>query len=147
MANGIYMDYNCFQRPYDDQRQARIQMEAAACQKLLDDAERGRICIVWSFMHEDENLLCPFPDRKLAIQHLAGCCRKQVGPDTQVRNLAEDMQTKAGLSAKDALHLACAVHAEAKAFLSCDDELLRKGRRLRLDMVLLNPVEYVMRNG
>ncbi len=36
----IYLDYNCFQRGFDDPRQMRIQMEALACQEVFLKAER-----------------------------------------------------------------------------------------------------------
>jgi len=31
----VYMDYNCFQRGFDDPRQVRIRMEALASQEIL----------------------------------------------------------------------------------------------------------------
>ena len=31
----VYLDYNCFQRGFDDPAQVRIQMEALACQEVL----------------------------------------------------------------------------------------------------------------
>jgi hypothetical protein len=36
----IYLDYNCFQRGFDDFRQIRIQMESLACQEIFVKAER-----------------------------------------------------------------------------------------------------------
>ena len=56
----VYLDYNCFQRGFDDSRQIRIQMEALACQEIFERAEAGQIQLVWSFMHEDETAICPF---------------------------------------------------------------------------------------
>jgi len=56
----IYLNYNCFQRGFDDPRQIRIRMEALACQEIFLRAERNEIQLVWSFMHEDENIFCPF---------------------------------------------------------------------------------------
>ncbi len=51
--NLIYLDYNCFQRGFDDHRQIRIQMEALACQEIFNRTEREELQLVWSFMHED----------------------------------------------------------------------------------------------
>jgi hypothetical protein len=39
----IYLDYNCFQRGFDDFRQIRIQMEALACQEIFVKAERDEV--------------------------------------------------------------------------------------------------------
>ena len=39
----IYLDYNCFQRSFDDPHQVRIQMEALACQEIFILAEKERL--------------------------------------------------------------------------------------------------------
>ena len=31
----VYMDYNCFQRGFDDPRQIKIQIEALACEEIF----------------------------------------------------------------------------------------------------------------
>jgi hypothetical protein len=59
----IYLDYNCFQRRFDDPSQIRIQLEALACEEIFLRAEIEEIQLAWSFMHADETLLCPFPNR------------------------------------------------------------------------------------
>lgn len=138
----LYLDYNCFQRSFDDPRQVRIQMESLACQEIFQRAEDGKLRLVWSFMHEDETILCPFPDRKLEVLRLAAVCKVKVGPEEVIRRLAESFQRKATLSARDAIHLACARFCKTNFFLSCDDKLLKQARKLRLENPM-NPVEYI----
>ena len=53
----IYLDYNCFQRRFDDPNQIRIQMEALACQEIFNRAEAQIVQLIWSFMHEDELII------------------------------------------------------------------------------------------
>ncbi|MGH9752093.1 MAG: type II toxin-antitoxin system VapC family toxin [Blastocatellia bacterium] len=139
----IYLDYNCFQRGFDDPTQVRIQMEALACQEIFSRAENGERQLIWSFMHEDENLLCPFPDRKYEMARLSALCQTRVGPEDEIRNLAQSFQRKAKLSAKDAIHLACAVHTGAAFFLTCDDGLIKRAKKLKLNIIVMNPVDYV----
>ena len=139
----IYLDYNGFQRGFDDPRQVRIQMEALACQEVFLRAEEGKVRLIWSFMHEDETILCPFPERKLEVFRLATLCRVRVGPEEEVQRLAKSFEKEASLSAKDAIHLACASHLDAGFFLTCDDRLIRQARRLRLEIAVMNPVDYV----
>ena len=139
----IYLDYNCFQRGFDDPRQVRIRMEALACQEIFVRAEEGEVRLVWSFMHEDETLLCPFPERKYEIFRLATLCKLRVGPREEIYKLAKSFEKEEGLSAKDAVHLACASHAGANFFLTCDDILIRRAERLKLEMKILNPVDYI----
>ncbi len=139
----IYLDYNCFQRGFDNPRQVRIQIEALACQEIFLKAERGQVRLVWSFMHEDETILCPFPERKYEALRLAVLCKVRVGPHEEIRRVAQSLEEQARLSAKDALHLACASYVGADAFLTCDDSLIRQVKQLNLKMVVTNPVDYI----
>jgi predicted nucleic acid-binding protein len=141
----VYLDYNCFQRGFDDPAQVRIQIEALACQEIFTRAARNEVTLAWSFMHEDETILCPFPARRQEAFRLAALCQVRVAPIEAIRALARSFQTQAGLSAKDALHLACAAHIKAVCFLTCDDSLDRRAKRLRLPMTILNPVDYIRR--
>ena len=139
----IYLDYNGFQRGFDDPNQVRIQMEALACQEIFNQAERSEVELVWSFMHQDESLLCPFPDRQLEAFRLSTLCRVRVGPEEAVYNLAQSFVQQSKLSAKDAIHLACAIYVGADIFLTCDDKLLKQVLRLGIKISALNPVDFV----
>ena len=139
----IYLDYNCFQRGFDDPLQTRIQMEALACQDIFIRAETGEVKLVWSFMHQDETILCPFPERKYAVFSLASLCQVRVGPSPEIYQLASSFQQAKNLSANDAIHLACAVHIEADFFLTCDDSLKKKAEQVNCQIVIMNPVDYI----
>lgn len=139
----IYLDYNCFQRVFDDPYQVKIQIEALSCEEIFRRAEKKVLTLVWSFMHEDENILCPFLERKLEVTRLSALCKIRVGPHTEIPNIAKDFQQRAKLSAKDAIHLACAYYAKSNIFLTCDDKLIKRAKRLKLDMMVMNPVEYI----
>jgi predicted nucleic acid-binding protein len=139
----IYLDYNCFQRGFDDPRQVKIQIEALACAEIFKRAEKRDIRLIWSFMHEDENILCPFLERKLAVDRLSTLCTVRIGPDKLIHTFAKDFQSRAKLSAKDAIHMACAYHGRCEYFLTCDDELMRRAKRLNLEIRIMNPVEYI----
>jgi hypothetical protein len=139
----LYLDYNCFQRLFDDPLQIRIRLESMACEAIFDLAKRRKVNLVWSFMHDDENLLCPFADRKREVMRLASLCQVRVSPDEQIYDLAKSYQRVARLSAKDAVHLACASSASSLYFITCDDELMKRAARLNLRMKVMNPIDYV----
>jgi len=139
----VYLDYNCFQRGFDDPSQIRIQMEALACHEIFIKAERGEVQLVWSFMHQDETLLCPFPERKHEAFRLAALCKIKIGPKNEVFDYAKSFQEKEGLSSKDALHLACAHYVKADFFLTCDDRLEKQAKRLNLKIRIMNPINYI----
>lgn len=143
MGDLIYLDYNCFQRAFDDRRQVRVRIEAVACEAIFDMAERGRVSLVWSFMHDDECELCPYPHRRTIALTLSTLCTKRVAATDEVRRLAMAFQERATLSAKDAIHLACACAANADALLTCDDHFTRRARRLTETVQVMNPVDYL----
>ena len=139
----IYLDYNCFQRGFDDLQQFRIRMEALACQEIFANAENGKLELAWSFMHEDETYLCPLPERKEAVWKLAELCKIRIGPHEDIRELAKSYQERSNISAKDSVHIACAIYAEAEVFLTCDDRLIKQAQHLSLHIKVANPIEYV----
>jgi len=139
----IYLDYNCFQRGFDDLGQIRILMESLVCQEIFTMAEENKVRLVWSFMHEDETILCPFTERKYEVFRLTALCKVRVGPEEEIRKLAESFEKKSGLSAKDALHLACASYGNANFFLTCDDKLIKQAERLKLKTKIMSPIDYI----
>ena len=143
----IYLDYNCFQRGFDDPRQLKIRLEAMVCEEIFLKAEATEVELVWSFMHEDENTLCPFLERKLEVLRLSSLCKTKIGPKEEIYSTAKEFQDAAGLASKDALHLSCANNAGCSFFLTCDDDLIRRGKRLNLSMEILNPVDYIREVG
>ena len=105
----IYLDYHCFQRPFDDPSSARIQIEAVACIEVIRWADARAVELIWSFMHEDEARVCPFPERRLETLRLANVCARRQGPTEKIRAQALALVGEHGLSPKDALHLAAAL--------------------------------------
>lgn len=57
--------------------------------------------------------------------------------------LAQTFQRKANLTAKDAIHLACAEFIQASAFITCDDSLIKRAKRPNLSIMFANPVDYI----
>lgn len=143
MTDLIYLDYNCFQRGFDDLTQTRIKIEAIACQEIFTQGESNKVTLIWSFMHQDETLLCPFPQRKYAVLAIANICQVKIPPNIEVVELAKLFQQQTKLSSKDAIHVAAAEHIKADFFLTCDDNLIKQALRLNLQTVVMNPVDYI----
>lgn len=143
MTDLIYLDYNCFQRGFDDLTQTRIKIEAIACQEIFTQAERDKVTLIWSFMHQDETLLCPFPQRKYAVLNMATLCQVKVPPKIEIVELAKSFQQQTKLSSKDAIHVAVAEHSKANFFITCDDNLIKQAVKLNLQIAIINPIDYI----
>lgn len=119
-------------------------MEALACQEIFTRAEQQtELALIWSFMHQDETIICPFPDRKIEAMRLAKLCQHKIGPENAIYDQAKQFQQQEQLSAKDAIHLACAVYAKADLLITCDDRFLKQAQRLNLPIKVVNPVDFV----
>ncbi len=143
----VYPVYPCFQRGFDDLRHVRLQMEALACEEIFRRAEKKQVRLTWSFMHDDESELCPFADRKYEALRLGALCDVEVSPTTAIQSAANSFVKQGHLSAKDAVHLACALSVRADCLVTCDGQFLRQAQRLKLRIAILNPVDYIQREG
>ena len=63
----IYLDNCCYNRPYDDQFQFRIQIETQAKLHIQDLIKNGRLDLVTSYVLDYENSNNPYEMRRNSI--------------------------------------------------------------------------------
>ncbi len=138
----LYLDLNCFNRPFDDQSQDRVAQETAAVfvilQRIIDGVDR----LVWSAILDFENAQHPLADRRTEIGRWAQRAVVNIPVTPQVSARAHAL-TAAGFRPLDAAHLACAEVAACERFLTCDDQVLRRVRRVQVGVHVQNPMDYV----
>ena len=124
----LYLDICCLKRPFDDQAQPRIRIEAEAVLGLLG-ADASRVTFVRSAAHDLENDQNPVAWR---VERVKGWLSDRPLAATEAGPLrartAELIEN--GLHGFDALHVACAEAASVDVFVTCDDRLLAATRRL-----------------
>lgn len=121
----VYLDNCCFNRPFDNQAQARIRLETVAKLRIQERIATGEIELAWSYMIDYENAANPFEERREAISSWR---RRAVVDVSETPALLEHAKSllALGVRSKDALHVACAVEAGCDYFLTTDDNLLKK---------------------
>ncbi|MEP7171460.1 MAG: PIN domain protein [Bacteroidota bacterium] len=137
----IYLDNCCFNRPFDDQNQVRVRLEAEAklyVQKKIVDKE---IEFAWSYILDYENMFNPYEERREAIQSWKQKAVSEITESNQIIKMSESFM-KTNIKPKDALHLACAVAGNCDYFLTTDDMLLSKKNRIK-EIIILNPLDYI----
>lgn len=121
----IYLDVCCLNRPFDDQTQDRIHLEAEAVLTILKYIEKKR----WSMINSDAILYevnkIPDPERKTKVQFTLFNAKDYVQINEQILRRAKQIQ-QLGVKSFDALHIACAEASQADIFLTTDDKLLKK---------------------
>ena len=142
----VYLDTCCYNRPYDDQRQIRISLEAQAKLHVQSMIEKGELQLVSSYMLDYEVSRNPYEARQKTIRSLidenAGVYVDK-SYEVEAETLAENIKST-GVKSADALHVACAMIAECDYMLFTDDRLLKYKPDT---MKLVDPVEFIQRIG
>lgn len=140
----LYLDNCCFNRPYDDQSQLSISLDAQAKLYIQDMIRAKKLELATSYVLNYENSQNPYAARRHFIQqfmsenssvHIGRSAREQLEP-----LIREIMET--GVKVKDASHVASAILLKCDFFLTTDKRLL-KYRTDKLEM--MTPVEFVKR--
>ena len=116
----VYLDNCCFNRPYDDQTQLRIELETKAKLHIQQQIVEKKLIFVSSVILEYENNKNPYHIRKAVIQDFFRHASENAAQSDEVINMAKDIMKK-GIKTKDASHLACAIYAKCDYFLTTDD--------------------------
>jgi predicted nucleic acid-binding protein len=123
----LYLDMCVLQRPLDDKTQLRIALEAEAVLGTLALCQSGQTQLLSSDALEYEAGRNPYPLRKAHAEQMLAQAAQVIRLSDEIEQRAQ-AYNRAGLKPLDALHLACAVHAGADYFCTCDDQLLRRAR-------------------
>ena len=139
----IYLDMCCFNRPYDDQDQLRIELETKAKLHIQQQIVDGKYTLVSSVILDFENSVNPYLLRKYVISEFLNNAKEYVEEDNSVIELAKEINAT-GVKPKDASHVACAIFSGCDYFLTTDDRLLKyKDNRIKI----LNIVDFVVKEG
>ena len=140
----IYLDACCLNRPFDDQRQARIRLEAEAVLIILQRLTAGGWSWVVSAVPNFEIGQIADRERRRRVRAMVASAKKWVRlePDDVAR--AEQLEGL-GFGDFDAQHLACAERSGVDVFLTTDDRLLRAATRhaSELGVRVANPVTWL----
>jgi predicted nucleic acid-binding protein len=140
----IYLDVCCLNRPFDDQTQDRIHLEAEAILAVLNYSRMSGWSVIGSDAIDFEIGRMPDHDKRLKVQILSTLHDVYVKVDAGVERRSMELK-QVGLKALDALHVSCAERAKAEVFLTTDDHLLSKAVQNKkiLKVRIENPLRWV----
>ena len=144
MTATIYLDVCCLNRPYDDQSQDRVRIEAAAVMLILQRVDRGEWQLVSSDAVMDEIDQTPDRDRRRRVQLLAAKAAVILTAGPEERDRAHEL-AGIGFAPYDAAHVAFAERGAADVLLTTDDRFIRRAQReaARLTVRVENPVVWL----
>jgi predicted nucleic acid-binding protein len=135
----IYLDNCCYNRPYDDQTQLRVELETKAKLFIQTLIEEGTVDLTISYISDLENEMNPYQDRKSGIVDFFRHATYDIDESDDVLMTAREVEGK-GAKPKDALHVSCAIHSRCEYFITTDDKL-RKCKESRI--ALISPLQFM----
>ncbi len=119
---------------------------------MFELVEKKKYELIWSFVLDYENSRNPYLERQTHIKLISDLCSEKIAPNEDIRLRANEIITKSNAKNRDALHLASAIWANAKYFITCDDKLIKtiSSNEVALQniikgMELYNPIDFLRR--
>lgn len=137
----VYLDNSSLNRPFDDQSQLKIHLEAEAVLSILKLVENNAVKLVNSDVIEYENSKNPFFERKRWVSEYISKADYYQKVNEEIKEKAKTKEEK-GISAMDALHLSSAEASKVDCFITCDQEIIKKYKG---KLEAINPVDFVQR--
>ncbi len=137
----VYLDNCAMNRPFDEQSNIRVRLEAEAKLYIQASIKKGFIELVWSYILDIENDKNPFEEKKHAIAEW----KKFAIIDVEETSILLERATifaASGVKSKDALHVSAAIEGKADVFITTDDRLMKKLAGIS-EIRVFNPVDIV----
>jgi predicted nucleic acid-binding protein len=136
----IYLDNCCYNRPFDDQSDIVVRLEAEAKLFIQQKVKENALELVWSFILDYENSKNPFEDRRERISLWRDLSIDDCILSEFIKNKAKELEDTLGLKQMDAAHIACALEKKADYFITTDRKILKKQIE---DISIVNPTIFV----
>jgi predicted nucleic acid-binding protein len=138
----IYMDNCCLNRPFDDQSNLRIHLEAEAIKTIIRLVEQQKLDLVSSKVLKFEISKIADESRKKELMLMESLAGEVVQINTQIGVRANEFE-RLGIQSFDALHLACSEN-NADILLTVDDRLIKKAQTINnLNISVRNPLIWL----
>lgn len=147
MDHSLYLDCCCYNRPYDDMSQLRINYEAEVVLAILELAYAKKIKVCGSEILLLEIMKMKDAVKRARVRRLYTIAEGSIRLTGVVEKTAEDIRSKSNIKLFDSLHLATAVQAGIGYFITTDDKFLKQAARLNLEIQIMSPGEWFEKEG
>ena len=140
----VYLDACCLNRPFDDQSQPRVRLEAEAVSLILEKFNQDDWEWVGSEVLHYEVDQHPDSETRERILSFLSLTRRVVEVNEKTLKRAEELE-ETGFDSYDAIHLASAEFGKADIFLTTDDQILKISNRNKslFSFPVENPVKWL----
>ncbi len=140
----VYLDACCLNRPFDDQSQPRVRLEAEAVSLILEKFNQDEWEWIGSEVLHYEVDQHPDTESRERILSFLSLAQQVVEINEKILKRAEELE-ETGFDSYDAIHLASAELGKADVFLTTDDQILKVSNRNKnlFSFPVENPVKWL----
>jgi len=137
----LYLDNCCFNRPYDDQKQLRIQLETEAKLYIQQELLAKKFELAWSYILDYEIGISPFEERKEKLKQWKNIAKCFCSEEEAILLEAEKL-TAMSFKTIDALHISAAKYMHCDYIITTDRKMLNKTVS---DILIVDPIDFLRR--
>ena len=140
----VYFDVCCLNRPFDDQSQDKIRLEAEAILAIIKHIDTG----TWSSVSSDTVVYeinnTTDEERRDRLLSINDRAKTHITVDEAIFNRTTIIK-EMGFTTYDAMHIACAETAQIDMFLSTDKGIVNRASRNKNDLLvkIMNPLNWI----
>ncbi len=140
----LYLDNCCYNRPFDDLEQEKINLEAQAIKVILNQYYNGEIKIYTSsaILYEMENIKDDIKRNKI-LEVYNKLNLTNISFSNKIKQRAVKLK-QFNIKDMDALHLAYAESENTDYFITTDRLLINASKRTDIKIKVINPIDFVM---
>ena len=140
----IYLDNCCYNRPFDDLKQEKISLESNAIESIFANKVNKKIEIYKSMAIEFELSKIKNDNKRRQVEDLLDSMDLiEIEYSQAIKKRAIEL-TKYNIKDMDALHIAFAESKNIDYFITTDRLLINASQRAKLNIKVINPVEFIM---
>ena len=137
----LYLDVCTLCRPFDDQNMMRVRLETDAFSLILQSVQDGIYEMIASPVHLKEVEAIQDIRERSKLLFLLNKYGTQPSCDLFRVSVRAEQLYASKLGVVDAVHVAFA-EGTSDFFISCDDKLLKKCKRIKVQVITMNPIEF-----
>ena len=140
----LYLDTCCYNRPFDNLEQEKINLEANAIENIFRKHINKEIEIYKSMVIDFEISKIKLDNKRRQVEDLYDAMElSQISYTQEIKQRALELK-QFNIKDMDALHLACAKSANIDYFITTDRLLINASKRANLKIRVINPIEFIM---
>lgn len=140
----LYLDNCCYNRPFDDLEQEKINLEANAIENIFRKHINKEVEIYKSMAIDFEISKIKSDNKRRQVEDLYDAMELiEIDYSEEIKQIAIELR-QYNIKDMDSLHLAFAESNDIDYFITTDRLLINVSKRANLKIKVINPIEFIM---